>query len=231
MKTVQVGLIGFGTVGRGVYNLIRKNHDIIMNRTGISIEIKTICDLDIDKVKLETIGAAVTHDWKDIIDDPEIDVVLELIGGIEPAKTIILSALDKEKSVVTANKKLLAEHGRDLLGESVKDISKLRFEAAVAGGIPCILALKEGLVGNRVNSIMGILNGTTNYILTKMADSGIAFPDALRRAQEKGFAEADPTFDVEGFDAGHKISILAMLAFNRLIDYKSIYIEIGRAHV
>jgi homoserine dehydrogenase len=225
MKTVKIGLIGFGTVGSGVYRLLKKNSGIIKDRTGVSIELRMICDLDEEKVRKETSGVKITSRWEDIVNDDEIDIVIELIGGIEPARTIILKALEREMSVVTANKKLLAENAKDFFRGTIKDFSKLRFEAAVCGGIPCILALKEGLVGNRVKSLKGILNGTTNYILTRMSESGLSFADALRDAQSKGFAEADPTFDIEGYDAGHKTSILAMLSFNRMIDFSKVKAE------
>lgn len=225
MKTVKVGLVGFGTIGNGVYHLIQKNSDIIALRTGLEIEIKTICDIDTQKVKQTVPGVNVTENWQDIIDDEEIQIVVELIGGIDPAKDIILSALEKNKNVVTANKKLLAEHVSEMFAETGKKIRKLRFEAAVGGGIPCILSLKEGFVANRIQSIMGILNGTTNYILSQMTDTGMSFNDALTEAQEQGFAESDPEFDLNGYDAGHKIALLAMLSFNRLIDLNSVQIE------
>ena len=225
MKKVKVGLIGFGTVGSGVYRLLQKNSDIIALRTGLEIEIKTICDIDTAKVKQTVPGVNVTDNWEDIINDTEIQIVIELIGGIDPAESIILSALEKEKNVVTANKKLLAEKVSDIFAESGKKINKIRFEGAVGGGIPCILSLKEGFAANRIQSIMGILNGTTNYILSQMTEKGMTFEEALTDAQEKGFAEADPMFDINGYDAGHKIALLAMLSFNRLIDFSSISIE------
>lgn len=224
-KVVNVGLIGFGTVGGGVYNLLQHNHDIILSRSDIDIRLKTICDLDTAKVLSQTTGVAVTSDYNDIINDGEIGIVVELIGGFEPAKSIIMETLRRKKHVVTANKKLLAERGDDIFALSHRSTCKLGFEASVGGGIPCVMALRSGLIGNRVKSVMGILNGTTNYILTRMQDEGLSFDDALKDAQRRGFAEADPTFDIEGYDAGHKIAILSMLAYNKRIDYSAISIE------
>ncbi len=225
MSIVNIGLVGFGTIGSGVYQLLEKNAGLIKKRTGIDLRIKTVCDIRIDEIKGKVSDVNLTNDWKEIINDNEINTVIELIGGIEPAKNIVLEALDKGKNVVTANKKLLAEDGEAIFESAGKGKSCLGFEAAIGGGIPCIQALREGLVGNRVDSVMGILNGTTNYILTKMQDHGLPFDSVLKDAQDKGFAEADPTFDIEGFDAGHKISILSQLSFNRKIDYKKIPIE------
>jgi homoserine dehydrogenase len=224
-KSVGVGLVGFGTVGSGVYRLLEQNADIIQQRTGINVALKIICDLDTERLRSQVTGVRTTSDWKEVVESPDVDIVVELIGGIEPARTILLAAAAKGKHMVTANKKLLAEAGSEILEKTSSGSPDLGFEASVCGGIPCILALRSGLVGNRVKSVMGILNGTTNYILTMMQDEGLSFEDALRDAQKKGFAEADPTFDVEGFDAGHKIAILSMLAYNRSINYKSITIE------
>jgi homoserine dehydrogenase len=225
MKDLKVGLIGFGTVGRGVYEIIKDNSSIISGRTGFKPVIKTICDLNIDHIKKIAPDCAVTDKWEEITRDPEIDVIAELIGGINPAKKIILTALNSGKAVVTANKKLLAEDGNEIFRTVHKTGNYLGFEASVAGGIPCLLALTKGLVANNVKSVIGILNGTTNYILSKMQDQGLQFAEALADAQKKGFAEADPTFDIEGYDAGHKISILSLLAYGREVDYKSISIE------
>jgi len=223
--TVNIGIIGYGTVGSGVYHLIKNNSDPIALRSGIELKIKTVCDLDLERIKNEITDTDVTDKWTDITGDPDIDIVVELIGGTEPALSIITESLKKGKNVVTANKKLLAETGSELLGTVVETGNSIGFEAAVGGGIPCILSLKKGMVGNHIRSILGILNGTTNYILTRMTDEGVTFGDALKDAQEKGFAEADPTFDVGGIDAGHKISILAMLSYGRAIDFSSILIE------
>ena len=225
MKIVNIGLVGFGTVGRGVYHLIRDNATVIHERTGLDLKLRRICDLDLSRVRGETGNIPVTDRWEDVVNDPEIDVVIELIGGIEPAQTIQMSALAAGKDVVTANKKLLAEQGTAIFSLAAQKNLSVGFEAAVGGGIPCILTLQSGLVANRIRSIMGILNGTTNYILTRMSEDGMPFDQALQDAQKKGFAEADPTFDIEGFDAGHKTAILAMLGFNTRIDYKTIPIE------
>lgn len=224
-KILNIGLIGFGTVGSGVYTLLKDNREIITLRTGIDVAIKTICDLNTDKVKESTKGIKITDNWHDITDDPEIDIVVELIGGIEPAGSIIKRSLESGKNVVTANKMLLAEKSIEILETITKTGNSIGFEAAVGGGIPCILSLKKGLVANRIKSVTGILNGTTNYILSKMEDEGIPFSEALKDAQEKGFAESDTTFDVEGIDAGHKISILAMLSYGRSLSFKELPIE------
>lgn len=224
-KILNIGLIGFGTVGSGVYTLLQDNKKIIYLRTGIDVTIKTICDLHTDKVKENTKGIKITDNWRDITDDPEIDIVVELIGGIEPAGSIIKNSLESGKNVVTANKMLLAEKSIEILETIAKTGNSIGFEAAVGGGIPCILSLKKGLVANRIKSVTGILNGTTNYILSKMEDDGIAFSEALKDAQDKGFAESDPTFDVEGIDAGHKIAILAMLSYGSSFSFKDLSIE------
>ena len=224
-KKINLGLIGFGTVGSGVYELLKRNTELVRERSGIDLRLKVICDLRKEEIKKEVEDVEVTDDWKRIVDDGSIDSVIELIGGIEPAMSIILESLSSGKNVITANKKLLAEEGAEIFELANRVNAKLGFEAAVGGGIPCILSLKSGLVANRVKTVMGILNGTTNYILTKMEDDGVSFESALRDAQQKGFAEADPSFDIEGFDAAHKISILSMLAFNKKIDYNSISIE------
>jgi homoserine dehydrogenase len=225
MKKIKIGIIGFGTVGSGLYALLNKNSAIIMKRTGIEIIPKTICDIRIDHVRKNTSGVSITGDWKEVVNDPLIDIVVELIGGTEPAKSITLEALRSGKGVVTANKKLLAEEGAELFSHLKSGTVRLGIEAAVGGGIPCIMALRHGLVGNRVKSIMGILNGTTNYILTKMQENNLPFSEALSDAQAKGFAETDPTFDIDGYDAGHKIALLSMIAFNKTINFKDIYIE------
>ncbi|MDY6968027.1 MAG: homoserine dehydrogenase [Spirochaetota bacterium] len=222
---VNIGLIGFGTVGSGVYDLIMQNACLIKERTGLDLRIKTVCDIRTEDVKKKVGSINVINDWRDVITDKEIDTVVELIGGISPAKSIILESLKNGKNVVTANKKLLAEDGDEIFNTAGMSNSKLGFEASVGGGMPCILSLKYGLVGTRINTVIGILNGTTNYILTKMEDEGLTFEMALKDAQDKGFAEADPTFDIEGFDAGHKIALLSMLAYNRKVDFKSISID------
>ncbi|MDY6935787.1 MAG: homoserine dehydrogenase [Spirochaetota bacterium] len=225
MKIVNVGLIGFGTIGSGVYQLLESNRYLLSKRSGIDVRLKAICDLRKEEIRRDVKDIQITDDWKDIISNKEIDTVVELIGGIEPAKSIILESLKNNKNVVTANKKLLAEDGNEIFDIAGKCGCQLGFEASVGGGIPCIISLKNGLVANRVMGIMGILNGTCNYILSRMEDDGLPFDAALKDAQRMGFAEADPTFDIEGFDSGHKIAILSMLAYNKRIDYNSISIE------
>jgi len=225
-KNLNIGLIGFGTVGQGVYELLKKNSPLIKNRKGINLKIRTICDLKTARVKKFAKNVKVTDKWKDIVNDPEIDLIVELIGGINPAKEIISTSLRLGKKVVTANKKLLAEKGEEIFEILKASESFLGFEASVGGGMPCLLSLEDGLVGNKIKSITGILNGTTNYILSQMEDNPEAsFAEILREAQKKGFAELDPTFDIEGFDAGHKITLLAMLAYNLKIDFKAIPVE------
>ena len=224
-KIVNIGIVGFGTVGEGVYQLIKNNTETIALRSGIDLRVKTVCDLRSDDIKNKIPEIAVTERWEDITGDSDIDIVVEVIGGINPAKEIIIDSLRKGKNVVTANKKLLAEDGVSIIETIIDTGNSIGFEAAVGGGIPCILALKNGMVGNKIKSIVGILNGTTNYILTRMEEDGVSFKEALKDAQKKGFAETDPTFDIEGFDAGHKISLLAMLSYNMAIDFKTIPIE------
>ncbi len=225
MKSINIGLVGFGTVGLGVYHLLQANSTLIAERTGLDLKLCQICDLDLPRLQKEVKDIPVTDRWEDMVNNPEIDILLELIGGIEPARSIHLAALKSGKDIVTANKKLLAEKGSEIFSRASESGLSIGFEAAVGGGIPCILTLQSGLVANRVRSFMGILNGTTNYILTRMSENGMPFEEALHNAQKKGFAEADPTFDIEGFDAGHKTAILAMLAFNSGIDYSTIPIE------
>jgi homoserine dehydrogenase len=225
MQNIKIGLLGYGTVGSGVSTLLEKNAALIQERAGISIGIKSICDLRKDEIKSKVRNIYLTDDWKEIVNDKEIDVVVELIGGVNPAKSIVIEALKKGKNVVTANKKLLAEEGEDVFAALESSNASLGFEASVCGGIPCIQALRDGLVGNRIDTVMGILNGTTNYILTRMGEEGLSFEDALKDAQKKGFAEADPTFDIEGYDAAHKIAVVSRLAFSKKIDFKTIPIE------
>lgn len=224
-RTVNVGLIGFGTVGSGVFELLQRNAGLIARRTGIAIRLAAICDTRTAETATAAGGVNVTGDWRDVVSDSGIDIVAELIGGTEPAKSIHISALERGKDVVTANKKLLAENGRAIFETAARHGRRIGFEAAVGGGMPCILALRDGLAGNNITSVTGILNGTTNYILTKMEEEGLSFELALKQAQAQGFAEADPTFDIEGFDAAHKISIISMLANNRAIDFSSVHVE------
>jgi homoserine dehydrogenase len=224
-KIVNIGIIGFGTVGQGVYKINKKNGSTIALRSGIELNIKTVCDLNLSLIAHKAQEVKITDKWEDVVNDNEIDIVVEVIGGISPAKEIIISSLNNGKNAVTANKKLLAEDGVSILEAIVKTGNSIGFEAAVGGGIPCILSLRQGMIGNHIRSIVGILNGTSNYILTRMDEDSATFAQALKDAQDKGFAEADPTFDIEGYDAGHKISLLSMLSYGKLIEFKSIPIE------
>lgn len=209
-----VGMAGFGTVGSSVYQVLKRNAALIHARAGKQIEIKRVVCRKTDKVILQTQGNVIaSNDLNSIIDDPSISVVIEVMGGIEPAKTFILNALKNGKDVITANKALLATHGDEIFTEARKQNRSVFFEASVAGGIPVIKALREGLAGNQISEISGILNGTCNYILSAMHKTPLSFAEALKNAQQLGYAEADPTFDIEGLDTGHKLSILTSLAF------------------
>src|SRR4030043_140829 len=225
MKEIKVGLIGFGTVGSGVGRILQKNSKLIEKRMGARLTLKRIADIDLETdrgVKLKP--GVLTRRAEDVIKDPEIEMVMELMGGIEPAKTFILKAIRNKKHIVTANKALLALHGDEIFREAHRFGVDVNFEASVGGGIPLIRSIKEGLVANRIQSIFGILNGTSNYILSNMTDEGRAFKEVLKEAQEKGYAEADPTYDIEGIDAAHKPAILIRLAFGAAIQFKDVFI-------
>ncbi len=225
MREIKVGLIGFGTVGSGVVRILQKNSGLIEKRMGAKLVLKRIADIDLETdrgVKLKP--GVLTRGAEEVIKDPEIDIVMELIGGIEPAKTFILKAIRNKKHIVTANKALLALHGDEIFREGHRFGVDVNFEAAVGGGIPLIRSIKEGLVANRIHSIFGILNGTSNYILSKMTDEGGDFKEVLKEAQEKGYAEADPTYDIEGIDAAHKLAILIRLAFGTPLRFNEIFI-------
>lgn len=225
MKEVKVGLIGFGTVGSGVVKILQKNSKLIEKRMGAKIVLKRIADIDVKTdrgVKLRP--GILTTKADNVVKDPEINIVMELIGGIEPAKTFILKAIQNGKHIITANKALLALHGDEIFRAAHRFGVDVNFEASVGGGIPLIRSIKEGLVANRIQSIFGILNGTSNYILSKMTDEGRSFKEVLREAQEKGYAEADPTYDIEGIDAAHKLAILIRLAFGTSIQFREIFI-------
>ncbi len=225
MKEINVGLIGFGTVGSGVGRILQKNSRLIEKRMGAKLVLKRIADVDLKTdrgVKLRP--GVLTRKAEDVIEDSEIDIVIELVGGIEPARTFILKAIRNRKHIVTANKALLALHGNEIFGEAQRFGVDVNFEASVGGGIPLIRSIKEGLVANQIDSIFGILNGTSNYILSKMTDEGRDFKEVLREAQEKGYAEADPTYDIEGIDAAHKLSILIRLAFGTPLQFNEIFI-------
>ena len=223
---INVGIIGFGTVGTGTAKILLENKDVISQRTGFDINLKKIADLDIKKSRgIKLPEGILTTNADDILNDPEINIVIELIGGIHPAKELILRAIRNNKHVVTANKALIATEGNEILAEAEKHGVEIGFEASVAGGIPIIKIIKEGLVANRILAVYGIINGTSNYILTKMTDEGIEFSDALKEAQRLGYAEADPTYDIEGIDSAHKLAILASLAYDIPLSFNDVYKE------
>jgi homoserine dehydrogenase len=227
MREVRLGLLGLGTVGAGVVKLLEAQRTALEERAGCRLHLMRIADVDITRPRegLDLSRLPVTTDAATVLDDPAIQVVVELVGGLEPARTFILKALAAGKHVVTANKALLAHHGVQLYDEARRRGVTLAFEAAVAGGIPLIRAIKEGLVANRILSVAGIVNGTCNYVLSKMADEGLDFAVVLKEAQARGYAEADPTLDVEGMDSAHKLQILVSLAFRTFVDLKDIYTE------
>src|SRR5450759_5352150 len=226
MKPIQVGLLGIGVVGCGTFNVLRRNQEEIKRRAGRGIEITMVADLDVARAQaLVGEGVKVVNDARAIIANPEIDIVVELIGGCGIAKTLVLEAIAAGKHVVTANKALVAVHGTEIFAAASAKGVMVAFEAAVAGGIPIIKALREGLTANRIHWIAGIINGTTNFILSEMRDKGLSFDTALKEAQRLGYAEADPTFDIEGVDAAHKITILSALAFGIPMQFDKAYIE------
>lgn len=226
MKAVKIGLAGIGTVGGGTYAVLTRNADLMVRRAGAPIEVSRVVCRNLDKArKLVSKDVKVSGDWRSITEDPEIDIAVELMGGIEPARTFVLAAIESGKHVVTANKALLAKHGNEIFEAAERKGVIVAFEAAVAGGIPIIKALREGLAANRVEWIAGIINGTSNYILSTMRDEGITFADALARAQKLGYAEADPTFDIEGVDAAHKLTLLSAIAFGTPVNFDAAYIE------
>jgi homoserine dehydrogenase len=225
MKEIKVGLIGFGTVGSGVGKILQRNSKLIEKRMGARLILKRIADIDLETDRGVKVNPGVlTRKAEDIIQDPEIDIVMELIGGIEPAKTFILKAIQNRKHIVTANKALLALHGDEIFRKAHRFGVDVNFEASVGGGIPLIRSIKEGLVANRIHSIFGILNGTSNYILSKMTDEGRNFKEVLKEAQEKGYAEADPTYDIEGIDTAHKLAILIRLAYGTPFRFEEVFI-------
>ncbi len=226
MKPIQVGLLGIGTVGSGTFNVLARNREEIVRRAGRDIVISMVADLDTERAERIVKGCAiVTKNADDILNNPEIDIVIELIGGYGIAKTLVLKAIAAGKHVVTANKSLLATHGNEIFAAAQKQGVMIGFEAAVAGGIPIIKALREGLTANRIEWIAGIINGTSNFILSEMRDKGLPFADVLREAQKLGYAEADPTFDIEGVDAGHKLTIMSAIAFGVPMQFGSAYVE------
>jgi homoserine dehydrogenase len=226
MNVVNIGLIGAGTVGCGVIKVLGQNSDIIEKRTGIRIELKRIADIDPDRKRPVDIPKPLfTTDARDLIEDSSISIVIELVGGTTVAKDLILAAIEKGKNVVTANKALIAHYGKEIFTAAKKKGVDIGFEASVGGGIPIIKAIREGFIANKILSIRGIMNGTSNYILSRMTEEGKEFGDVLRQAQIEGYAEADPSFDIDGIDAAHKLSILIMLSFGVFLDFKKIYVK------
>jgi len=226
LKVMNVGLLGIGTVGGGTFNVLNRNAQEITRRTGRPIQITHVADRNVEAARLVVNGAAkVTDDAFAVVNDPNIDVVVELIGGYTIAKELVLKAIANKKHVVTANKALIALHGNEIFAAAQANNVIVAFEAAVAGGIPIIKALREGLGANRIEWVAGIINGTTNFILTEMREKGLAFSDVLGEAQRLGYAEADPTFDVEGIDAAHKLTIMSAIAFGMPMKFEQAYTE------
>ena len=225
MKPISVGLLGIGTVGGGTFNVLKRNEEEITRRAGRPIRITAVADKNLELARsVAGVGVRITDDAFSLVADPDIDIIVELIGGYGVARELVLNAIDNGKHVVTANKALLAMHGNEIFEAAQKRGVMVAFEAAVAGGIPIIKALREGLTANRIEWIAGIINGTTNFILSEMRDKGLPFAEVLKQAQALGYAEADPTFDIEGVDAAHKVTIMSAIAFG-------IPMQFGAAHV
>jgi homoserine dehydrogenase len=226
MNPIQVGMLGIGTVGSGAFKVLQRNQEEILRRAGRGIRIATVADIDVARAR-SIVGdaAAVVDDARRVIADPAIDIVVELIGGTSIAKTLVLDAIAAGKHVVTANKALLAVHGNEIFAAAHKKGVMIGFEAAVAGGIPIIKALREGLTANRIEWVAGIVNGTTNFILSEMRDKGLDFATVLKEAQRLGYAESDPTFDIEGVDAAHKATIMCAIAFGVPMQFAKAHVE------
>ncbi|MFP5417923.1 MAG: homoserine dehydrogenase [Gammaproteobacteria bacterium] len=225
MKPINVGLLGLGTVGGGTLTVLRRNVEEITRRAGREIRVLRAAVRNLEKAQALAGDLPLSTNPFDVVDDPEIDIVVELIGGIEPAKELVMQAISNGKHVVTANKHLVAKHGNEIFAAAQAKGVIVAFEAAVAGGIPIIKALREGLTANRIEWLAGIINGTSNFILTEMRDKGAAFDDVLKQAQALGYAEADPTFDIEGIDAAHKLTILSAIAFGIPMQFDRAYTE------
>ena len=227
MKEIKIALLGLGTVGGGVVKVLETHGAEMQERAGCRLVLRRIADADLTRPRegLDLARLPLVGDANQVLNDPEVQIVIELIGGLEPARTFILKALAAGKHVVTANKALLAHHGAEIFAEARRNRVMVGFEAAVAGGIPLIRAVKEGLPANHILSAFGIVNGTCNYILSKMTDEGLDFSEVLKEAQAKGYAESDPTLDIEGLDSAHKLQILASLAFRTTVDLKDIFTE------
>ena len=226
MRKIKVGIIGFGTIGSGVVKILASSKDIIRQRLGAEIEVAKIADLDVSSDRGVVVDSnLLTTDTKEVVDNPEVDIVVELMGGYEPARSFMLQAIAGGKHVVTANKALLAKHGDEIFSAVEDQQVAIGFEGAVAGAIPIIRSIREAFVANEITAIEGIVNGTANYILSKMSDEQCDFAVALKEAQEKGFAEADPTFDIEGIDSAHKISLLTRLAYGTPVNFNDITVQ------
>lgn len=226
MKKIEIGLIGLGTIGRGVLRVLSQKRKFFKKRFGVDFHVSKVCDKNPKlRKKLKVNPKLFTNKYQDIINDQDIDVVIELIGGINPAKDIILRSLQKGKSVITANKALLASDMPSILALANRKKAQVRFEASVCGGIPIIKSLTEGLIANRIESVVGIINGTCNYILTRMEEQECTFFEALSEAKKKGIAERNPSLDIKGFDSAHKLAILAFLAFGKYVPQKDIFVK------
>jgi len=226
MKPINVGLLGIGTVGSGTFTVLTRNETEITRRAGRPIRICVVADKNLELARQVTAGQVrLTEDAYAVVSDPEVDIVVELIGGCGIARDLVLKAIENGKHVVTANKALVATHGNEIFAAAQRKRVMVAFEAAVAGGIPIIKALREGLTANRIQWIAGIINGTTNFILSEMRDKGLSFAAALKEAQQLGYAEADPTFDIEGVDAAHKLTIMAAIAFGIPMQFDRVHVE------
>ncbi len=225
-KQINAALLGFGTVGSGTAKILLQQVELLERRAGCPIRLKWICDKDLETDRGFPVPSEIlTDDLSMVLEDPDVHILIELIGGLEPARTFVLDAINRGKHVVTANKALLAVHGHEIFRAASENGVEVGFEASVAGGIPVIKAVREGLVANNIQTVLGILNGTANYILTRMTDEGMPFEQVLKEAQELGYAEADPTYDVEGIDTAHKLAIMSTLAFGMPVGLDDIYTE------
>ena len=226
MKPINIGLLGIGTVGGGTFSVLGRNHAEIVRRAGRDLVISVVADKDLERARQVTGGKVrLTDDAWSVVRDPDVDIVVELIGGDTIAKQLVLAAIENGKHVVTANKALLAKHGNEIFAAALKKNVVVAFEAAVAGGIPIIKALREGLTANRIEWIAGIINGTSNFILSEMRAKGHDFATVLKEAQARGYAEADPTFDIEGIDAAHKLTIMSAIGFGIPMQFDKAFIE------
>lgn len=223
---INIGLIGFGTIGAGVVEIFNKNQDILSKKCGKPVNLRKVADLDITTDRGVKIDESIlTTDVNDVLENDDIDIVIELVGGYEPAKTFVLKAMENGKHVVSANKALIAKHWEELISNADKNNVRFSFEASVGGGIPVLQPLNECLSANRFEAIYGIMNGTANYILTKMSEEGLKFEDVLKEAQDKGYAEADPTFDIEGHDTAQKLIVLTKLGFGEYVPQEKFHVE------